>query len=402
MIRKHRIAIVIQYQLHHPGGVEVLVRQLIEGLKGFYEIVLVSDEPAGGGTLGSYRDAFAAHIPWGRDQTKITIRTSADLAGQLKALGVELAHFHFSEVYGFGSRISGRCPMIACDRAGIPVLISTHVGQAPLEGYCGPNKPLWLKLALFPAAWLSRLHVVHHARKEFTDSRYDMRQMRRIWWPLRSRFDCIYHSRIKENEGRPLEEVPRQPIILNVGSVCERKGQLTLLKAFSRLAGKFPEWRLLFVGDAGEEAYASNLERAVREYNLSDRVCCLGQRPSREVDDWMYRASIFALPSLNEGLPLVLQEALFCGCPVIGSRVNGVPEMIDPEANGLLVEPGNVDALTGALERLMSDAMLRRKFSANARSSILRKRMTAEGMLKTHQEHYESVLGNIPNRRLHS
>ena len=97
------------------------------------------------------------------------------------------------------------------------------------------------------------------------------------------------------------------------------------------------------------------------------------------------------MPSLLEGLGLSLQEALFYGCACVGSRVGGIPELIDNGANGLLVSPGNADELAVALDRLISDAALRHRLRARAPSSILEKGMTAEQMVKNYEALYARI-----------
>ena len=96
---------------------------------------------------------------------------------------------------------------------------------------------------------------------------------------------------------------------------------------------------------------------------------------------------------MQEGLGLSLQEGLFYGCVGIGSRAGGIPELIDDQVNGLLTPPGNIPALSAALDRLMSDPELLDKFRAQSRPSILRKGMTAAAMVKTYRDIYEQLLG---------
>ena len=106
----------------------------------------------------------------------------------------------------------------------------------------------------------------------------------------------------------------------------------------------------------------------------------------------METGSIIALPLLQEGLGLSLQEALFHGCVGIGSRAGGIPELIDDGINGLLVPPGDVAALSSALDRLMSDSGLLERMRAQTRPSILRKGMTAAAMVQNYVELYQKLL----------
>jgi len=76
----------------------------------------------------------------------------------------------------------------------------------------------------------------------------------------------------------------------------------------------------------------------------------------------------------------------------VGSRAGGIPELIEHEVNGLLVVPGDVTALSAALDRLLSDARLLEKLRAQSRPSILRKRMTAAAMVQSYVELYHTLL----------
>ncbi len=87
------------------------------------------------------------------------------------------------------------------------------------------------------------------------------------------------------------------------------------------------------------------LEGLIEESELGQYVLLAGARPHTEIPLWLNAADIFVLPSLNEGNPTVMFEALGCGKPFVGTRVGGVPEVITSEEYGLLVEPGDADAL---------------------------------------------------------
>jgi glycosyltransferase involved in cell wall biosynthesis len=106
----------------------------------------------------------------------------------------------------------------------------------------------------------------------------------------------------------------------------------------------------------------------------------------------MNRAGIYVQPSYAEALGLALQEAMFCGCPGIGTRIGGIPELITHEKNGLLVKAGKPDLMARALERLIADAKLREDFGRAAAASILERGMTQEKMIASHLELYESLL----------
>ena len=142
----------------------------------------------------------------------------------------------------------------------------------------------------------------------------------------------------------------------------------------------------------GVAADAEYIRACAARQGISERMRLLGPMAYEDTLAQMKRASIFAIPSLQEGLGLALQEALFHGCAAVGSKVGGIPELIDDEVNGLLAPPGDVAALSAALERLMSDSSLLQRFGAQARPSILRKGMTAPSMLQGYLDLYRKLL----------
>jgi glycosyltransferase involved in cell wall biosynthesis len=94
------------------------------------------------------------------------------------------------------------------------------------------------------------------------------------------------------------------------------------------------------------------------------------QPATPDVAPWLRSFDIFVLPSRSEALSNSLMEAMACGCPVVASNVGGNPELVDDGARGLLFEPGNPQALAGALRRLMEDPDLARSFASNAEAFI--------------------------------
>jgi glycosyltransferase involved in cell wall biosynthesis len=382
-----KIALCLEHPLGLRGGVSVLVETLLLGLREHYDLILVSPD-----TPESLRDSYAApfigkHLAWNPE--KVSRQTSRQLAKELAQSGASVAHFHFSGNFGWGNRFLGRCPIPYLDRMGIPVCSTIHLMGGLLDGFCGPQKPLWFKLALFPAAWLGKMHVLRHVRREIAVSQDDCRKLQRWYRPLRRKFGHIYHSRLKES-AKAQNERERENNILYVGHIAARKGQLFLAEAFARVAARFPAWNLLLIGGAVEMEWLSRLQEFVKRSSLTGRIQLLGSRP--DAMNYMQSAAIFVQPSRLEGLPLALQEAMFSGCACIGTNISGNNEIITHEENGLLVSPGNVDDLAHALERLVLDADLRQSLGRKGALSIAKKGMTSEAMLKRHLELYHSIL----------
>jgi glycosyltransferase involved in cell wall biosynthesis len=384
---KRTIALCLEYPLALRGGVSVLVETLLRGLKGRYDLVLVSPD-----TPESLRGSIAAdtikrHIRW--EPGAVSRETSERLAEELSKAGVVLAHFHLGGTYGWGMRMPQTCPIPYADHLGVRSCSTVHLVVGPLDGYCAVQRPWWFKLALWPMAWTGKLLVLRHLRREIAVSQHDFLKLRRRYWPLSGRYVQIYHSRI-EATANPAAGSAREPTILNVGHVAWRKGQLVLAEAFAKVAPRFPDWNLVLAGEILETAIAGQIRKIAQAGGPGERINLAGERA--DAMELMRRAAIYVQPSYFEALGLALQEAMFTGCASVGTRAGGIPELIEHDRTGLLVAPGDSTEMAQALEKLMSDAALRAKFGAAAAQSIVARGMTAEAMVARHVELYESIL----------
>jgi len=131
----------------------------------------------------------------------------------------------------------------------------------------------------------------------------------------------------------------------------------------------------------------------VRRLNLESNVEFVGEL-SRESLTAAYRSSkLLVIASRSEGLPLVLLEALWLGVPVVATAVDGLPEVVVEDVNGLLVPPENAGALADALLRLLLDSDLRRRLGRQARASIV-DRFSPEATTDKYLEVYRQVLAD--------
>jgi teichuronic acid biosynthesis glycosyltransferase TuaC len=149
---------------------------------------------------------------------------------------------------------------------------------------------------------------------------------------------------VRSQLGLPVDK----QIIVFVGYLYPVKGVSSLLTAMTLLNS--PDTHLVLVGDG---FLRQTLEQQVRETHLQDRVHFVGEQPHDRIPLWMNCADVFCLPSLNEGWPTVLFEALACGKPVVATNVGGIPEAINDARYGILVEPGQPHALAQALQNAL-------------------------------------------------
>ena len=155
--------------------------------------------------------------------------------------------------------------------------------------------------------------------------------------------------------------------IVFLGRIGDRKGAFDLIKAFSLIdVSERMHAELILAGDGQAEAAQS----LAAELNLSDSVVVLGWIDALHRDHLLSSADIFVLPSYNEGLPMAVLESMSWALPVLTTPVGGIPEVITNGDNGLLVQPGDIDQLSSALNKLIQNPSLRKALGSAARASI--------------------------------
>jgi glycosyltransferase involved in cell wall biosynthesis len=151
-------------------------------------------------------------------------------------------------------------------------------------------------------------------------------------------------------------------VVISAGRLTSQKGYDLLIGAFEQLATDHPDWRLRIFG-AGHARV--RLKRMIKQRGLAGAVTLAP--PAADLAAEMERASVYALSSRFEGMPLVLLEAMSKGMAVVATDCpTGPAELIEDHRNGLLVPTEDVDALAGGLRELMEDAELRRRCAAAA------------------------------------
>ncbi len=167
---------------------------------------------------------------------------------------------------------------------------------------------------------------------------------------------------MKEPAGHPWFEKRDRPVLLNTGVLDGQKNQKLLLQAFAKVRAVRPA-RCIILGDGPLRAA---LEAEAKALGAAEDVAFLGFQSNPY--KFMAKADAFILSSNYEGLPVVVLEALACGCPVISTDCDfGPAEAIENEKNGLLVPVGNAVALSDAVLKVLSDDGLRQRLIDNGR-----------------------------------
>jgi colanic acid/amylovoran biosynthesis glycosyltransferase len=203
--------------------------------------------------------------------------------------------------------------------------------------------------------------VSHYMRSQL------MTLVEREHWPKLHVLRCGIDT---ERFSPPASERPPNatPTVLAVGRLDARKGHVLLVEALGRMADDGDQAHVVIVGEGPERPL---LELLAGDLGVSDRLTLPGAVGQDEIGSWFREADLFCLPSLAEGVPIVLMEAMASGLPVVAPRLMGIPELVEDGLSGTLVTPGEADELAAALRAQLADADVRRSMGEAGRRRVL-------------------------------
>jgi glycosyltransferase involved in cell wall biosynthesis len=248
---------------------------------------------------------------------------------QKHGIAFDLVHAHFIWSSGYvGARLK--------EKYSVPFVVTAH-GE---DIYLLPFKD---------AIWRKKIeYVLNTADAIITVSQSNLECIRKLdvdtpvhVIPNGFRSDLFHPKEMSECRkvlGLPLD----RRILLTVGILEQVKGQKYLVEAVSRIIREQKDVLCIIVGYGSEK---DSLERQIRSLGLENHIMLAGMKPHSEIPLWINACDLFVLPSLNEGNPTVLFEALGCGKPFIGTNIGGVPDIITSDVYGLLVTPADPEDL---------------------------------------------------------
>jgi glycosyltransferase involved in cell wall biosynthesis len=197
----------------------------------------------------------------------------------------------------------------------------------------------------------------------------------------------VHYIGVDTERLSPAQIVGKRDIVLFVGRLVEQKGLRYLFNAMVIVAATCPTVKLVVIGDG---PLRQQHEKEAKELGINCEF--IGAQRPDIVHDWMRRSKVFVLPSVREGLGMVLCEAIASGATAIGFASGGIPEVITA-GTGLLVTEGDSDALARQIKIALTDDVLREMLTARAREHVLNKFSLALQTEKLEQI-YDEVISN--------
>ena len=266
------------------------------------------------------------------------------LARMLRAVGADRLHSHFANS---GATVG----LLAAHYLGIPWSLTLH-GISEVDPPAGSLLPGKIRRAEFVAcaSWFMRAQGMRVVEPEHWGKMHIVRCGIAI-------------------PSMPRATVPAKPVrhFVTVGRISAEKGYPGLVEALLEVRAQVPDVTLTVVGDG---PLLPALERQLLATGLADCVTLLGGLPEEETLARVSQADAFVLPSLMEGLPVVLMEAMAYGKPVVAPMVAGIPELIRDGETGLLFRASDWGHLADQMLRLMRDSGVAARLGADGRSRV--------------------------------
>jgi colanic acid/amylovoran biosynthesis glycosyltransferase len=185
----------------------------------------------------------------------------------------------------------------------------------------------------------------------------------------------VIHCGLEFSQFSPNGQTPSKgrPLILGVGRLVEKKGFHVLIEACRLLKEQDVSVECQIVGGGPQEV---RLRELIKQHGVTDCVQLVGPQPQERVRALMQHAAMFVLPCVvahdndQDGIPVVLMEAMAFERPVISTPLSGIPELVQDNVNGLLVTSGSAPELAGAIRRVLEDGALARRLGEVGRQTV--------------------------------
>ncbi|MDO8500030.1 MAG: glycosyltransferase family 4 protein [bacterium] len=291
----------------------------------------------------------------------------------------DIVHLNSSKIGGLGA--------IAARFAGVPKIIFTAHGWAFHE-----NRPWWQQMVIIFLSWIAALFqdkIIHLSKKDIASTLkcHIANPQKILYIPL----GIIPPVFLEKKQAREIlfQKIRRviDPSAILIGTIAEltkNKGLAYLVDAINKLQTTSYKLQAIIIGE-GEEK--ENLQKQINSLGLQNLVHLAGFIPNAA--EYLRALDIFVLPSVKEGLPYTILEAMNAELPIIATSVGGISDIIETQKNGIIVRPQNIAELALSITELIKNPDLRLNLGENAHKEVLEK-STLEKMLAKTQEIYEN------------
>jgi glycosyltransferase involved in cell wall biosynthesis len=301
------------------------------------------------------------------------------LYGLMRKERPHIVHTHTAKA-GFLGRLAARM-------AGVPLVVHTFHGHV-LHGYYGPVKNALLRRIEQSLAWLSdRLVTVSEQVKNDLIS-YRVAKAEKISVvPLGFDLDPFLNAHAHQSEfRRELGFADHHKLIGIVGRIFPIKNHALFLDAAARISARERNARFIIVGDG---VLRPTLEKQASNLGIADRVLFTGWR--RDLPRICADLDALVVCSDNEGTPVSAIEAMASSCPVVATRVGGLPDLIEDHKTGRLIPPRDAEALASAVLVLLTSPRIARTIGQNAQESV-HQRFTVQRLFRDIDDLYTQLL----------
>ncbi|MFC1599716.1 glycosyltransferase family 4 protein [Patescibacteria group bacterium] len=372
MNKSDRKIVLFYTDTPYAGGAENQMYLLAKFLdKEKYEVKLICSDYK---SLGDWAARFEAE---GIEVVKLNVfhkhdpRHYVQLKEYIKREPCDLMHIHV------WNPASCRYAFMAANKYNLPLIVTEH---DPFEL---PKFKKYIKNKLMRR--VQKIVTVSHANEKLMQNLFP--ELKNYTTTILNGIDATWfesqllnfsEAKIKEFREEEFDASDDTKVILTVAELHERKGLTYLIKAMPTILEKIPNTKLVIVGEGPQRP---ELEKLIQEKNIK----LLGHR--KDIPKLMASANLFVLPSVKEAFGLVILEAMAAWLPVLASNVGGIPEIIEDNVNGFLVEPKDSDALAKKILELFNENFKFEEYIKNAQA-ILKDKFDAKAMAKQYEKIY--------------
>jgi len=328
---------------------------------------------------------YDAALAAGIEAHKIVIANSKLLrdipraAEQLTSLGISLIHSHGYKPSVFGFFIARR--------AGIPIISTCHLWFNPKQGPLKMRVMIWMEKKLY--RYFPKIIAVSDPIKDILaqaglpPQKLDL--VRNGVDIVDAQLNAEQKARLRAQLGLAADDL----VILNSGRLARQKAQWILVQAASILQQQGRKIQVLIVG---EGALRAELEAQIAQENLSTCVKLLGFRS--DINQLLAISDIFALPSLDEGMPMSLLEAAAATKPIVATAVGDIAKLVRQGESGIIIPTENPQALAEAIATLQDDPAFAQRLAESANRQM-RAEYSSDAMCTRYQTIYREQLSPV-------